>query len=172
MKRSVGTAVLVVNASYEPIAICTAKRALKMWAKGVARIEETYDHPFYRGMLLPSVVRLNNYRRVPLRKNTVSRRNILLRDRHTCQYCATKLAPAKLTLDHVTPRSRGGLSTWENLVACCYPCNHRKGDRMPEEADMVLLARPRAMTLHTHRYLMRRMGEDESTWRKYLYYEN
>jgi 5-methylcytosine-specific restriction endonuclease McrA len=168
-KRSVGTPVLVINASYEPIAICTAKRALKMWAKGVARIEETYPHPFYRDMLLPSVVRLTNYRRVPLRKHTVSRRNILMRDRYTCQYCAAKTAPAKLTLDHVTPKSRGGQSSWENLVAACHPCNHRKGDRTPEEAGMDLLTRPRAMSLHTHRYLMRQMGEDEITWRKYLY---
>jgi 5-methylcytosine-specific restriction endonuclease McrA len=170
--RSVTTPVLVLNASFEPIAICTAKRAMKMWAKGIARIEETYDRVFYRSMFLPSVVRLSYYRRVPLRKHTLSRRNILLRDRYTCQYCAVTLPAAKLTLDHVIPRSRGGPSAWENLVACCYSCNRRKGDRTPEEASMMLVARPRVMNLHTARFLMRRMGEDEQTWRKYLYYES
>jgi 5-methylcytosine-specific restriction endonuclease McrA len=170
--RSTNTPALVLNASFEPIAICTAKRALKMWAKGIARIEETYERMFYRSMYLPSVVRLSFYRRVPIRKHTVSRRNILFRDRHTCQYCAVRLVAAKLTLDHVVPRSRGGQSSWENLVACCYACNNRKGDRTPEEAGMELLTRPRAMSLHTARYLIRRMGEDEMTWRKYLYYEN
>jgi 5-methylcytosine-specific restriction endonuclease McrA len=168
--RTVATPVLVLNASFEPIAICTAKRALKMWSKGVARVEETYDRLFYRTMLLPSVVRLSHYRHVPVRKHTVSRRNIFLRDRHTCQYCAEKMVPAKLTLDHVMPRSRGGLSLWENLVTCCYGCNNRKGNRTPEEAGMTLLSVPRAMTLHSSRHLMRTMGADESTWRKYLYY--
>lgn len=168
--RAVSTPMLVLNASFEPITITTAKRALKMWSKGVARVEETYDRAFYRAMLLPSVVRLNHYRHVPVRKHTISRRNIFLRDRHMCQYCAAKMAPGKLTLDHVIPRSRGGLSLWENLATACYGCNNKKGDRTPEEAGMPLLTTPRAMTLVTARSIMRNMGADEDTWRKYLYY--
>lgn len=167
---SIKVPVLVLNASYEAISICTAKRALKMWSKGIVRIEETYPHPFYRDMLLPSVIRLISYRHVPRKKNTVSRRNLLIRDRHTCQYCAEKMNPAKLTLDHVVPRSRGGASTWENLVAACLPCNNRKANRTPEEAGMVLSIPPKAMSLHTHRSLMRTMGGEITEWRKYLYF--
>lgn len=167
---SIKVPVLVLNASYEAIAICTAKRALKMWAKGIVRIEETYPHPFYRDMLLPSVIRLNYYRRVPQKKHTVSRRNLLIRDRQTCQYCGEKPGPAKLTLDHVTPRSRGGPSTWDNLVAACLSCNNKKANRTPDEAGMKLAMPPKAMSLHTHRSLMRTMGGEIQEWRKYLYF--
>lgn len=167
---SVTVPVLVLNASYEPISICSAKRAIKLWAKGVAEIEATYPRPFYRDMLLPSVVRLSRYRHVPLKKHTISRRNVFLRDRQTCQYCGHKAAPAKLTLDHVMPRSRGGLSTWENLATACYPCNSKKGDHTPEEAGMLLKSRPKSMTIFTHRSMMRNMGEENETWRKYLYF--
>jgi 5-methylcytosine-specific restriction endonuclease McrA len=77
---------------------------------------------------------------------------------------------AELTLDHVLPRSRGGASTWENLVAACRRCNNRKGDRLPEEANMRLKKRPKPFTLHTSRSLMRQMGNQQETWRKYLFY--
>lgn len=167
---NINTPCLVLNASFEPISIATAKRALKMWAKGIARIEEVYPRPFYRDMFLPSVIRLNNYRRVPIKKHTVSRRNLLIRDRYTCQYCSAKLAPAKLTLDHVMPRSRGGQATWSNLVTACRPCNNVKADKTPEEAGMKLLIQPREMSLHSHRSLMRQLGEDVQSWKKYLYY--
>jgi hypothetical protein len=168
--RTVNTPVLVLNSSYEPVSVATAKRALKMWAKGIARIEEVYDHPFYPGMQLPAVVRLVNYRHVPVRKHRINRRNILLRDRHTCQYCRQKMAPGKLTLDHVFPRARGGQSTWENLVAACNPCNSRKGSKTPEEAGMIPMAMPKALGLHTSRALMRTMAADEELWKRYLYF--
>lgn len=167
---SIKVPVLVINASYEPVAICTGKRALTLWAKGRAAILETYPHPFYKDMLLPSVIRLLTYRHVPRKKHTVSRRNLLLRDRNTCQYCLERPGPAKLTLDHVYPKSRGGPSTWENLVACCLKCNNVKADRTPEEAGFKLAIPPKAMSLHAHRSLMRQMGEDVSEWRKYLYF--
>jgi len=73
-------------------------------------------------------------------------------------------------MDHVIPRSRGGASTWENLVACCIPCNNRKGNRTPEEAGMKLHRTPRPFTLHTSRHLMRLLGNSDDRWRKYLFY--
>jgi 5-methylcytosine-specific restriction endonuclease McrA len=100
----------------------------------------------------------------------LSRKNILLRDRNTCQYCATVLPSGELTLDHVTPRSRGGSSTWENLVACCHTCNRRKGNQSPLEAGMKLMREPRAFNLHTSRHIMRLMGRSDDKWRKYLFY--
>ncbi len=80
-------------------------------------------------------------------------------------------APSDLTLDHVIPRSRGGSSTWENLVACCHACNRRKGNRLLSEIDdMVLLREPRPFSLHTSRQIMRMLGRGDDRWRKYLFY--
>ena len=80
--------------------------------------------------------------------------------------------PSELTLDHVLPRSRGGESAWDNLVACCKRCNHRKGNRTPEESGMHLLRRPRGFSLHVNRQIMRYLGRADETWRKYLFYES
>src|SRR6059058_2870874 len=125
------TPVLVLNASYEPINICGARRALVLVLKGVAPTEEAQGHQLHAARMtvaMPSVIRLLEYRRIPHQTRALSRKNILLRDRNICQYCGAVLSAAELTLDHVIPRSRGGVSTWENLVACCHPCNHRKGN--------------------------------------------
>src|SRR6478672_6235333 len=108
--------VLVLNASYEPINICGARRALVLVLKGVARTEEEQGAMLHAARMLmpmPSVIRLLEYRRIPHQTRALSRKNILLRDRNTCQYCGIVLHSSELTLDHVQPRSRGGLSTWE-----------------------------------------------------------
>ena len=165
--------VLVLNASYEPINICAARRALVLVLKGVASAEEeslNAIHSARNAMRLPSVIRLLEYRRIPHQTRALSRKNILLRDRNTCQYCGKILAAGELTLDHVIPRSRGGASTWENLVACCHNCNRRKGSMLPHEANMRLTREPRAFNLHTSRHIMRLMGRSDSKWQKYLFY--
>src|SRR6201998_2969814 len=118
--------VLVLNASYEPINICGARRALVLVLKGVAKTEEEQGamlHAARVRMPMPSVIRLLEYRRIPHQTRALSRKNILLRDRNSCQYCGIALHSSELTLDHVQPRSRGGLSTWGDLVACCHSCN-------------------------------------------------
>ena len=165
--------VLVLNASYEPINICAARRALVLVLKGVASAEEETLHAVHsaRAMTrLPSVIRLLEYRRIPHQTRALSRKNILLRDRNTCQFCSHTFPASELTLDHILPRSRGGHSSWENLVACCYHCNNSKGDRTPEEAGLRLVRRPRPFTLHTSRQLMRLIGNKDEKWRKYLFY--
>ena len=109
--------------------------------KGVASAEEeslNAVHSARAAIRLPSVIRLLEYRRIPHQTRALSRKNILMRDRYTCQYCHRTLPSGELTLDHVIPRSRAGESAWENLVACCHPCNNRKGSRTPEEAGMKL----------------------------------
>lgn len=170
------TPVLVLNASYEPINICGARRALVLVLKGVARTEEEQGvtlHAARVRMPMPSVIRLLDYRRIPHQTRALSRKNILLRDRNTCQYCACVLTASDLTLDHVLPRSRGGLSTWENLVACCHDCNRRKGNQLLHElADMQLAREPRPFSLHTSRHIMRMLGSSDASWRKYLYFED
>ncbi len=165
--------VLVLNASYEPINICAARRALVLILKGVAAPEEfspSFLHSARQALKLPSVIRLLEYRRIPHQTRALSRKNILMRDRYTCQYCQRTLPSNELTLDHVQPRSRAGESSWENLVACCHRCNNRKGSRTPEEAGMHLLRAPRPFSLHTSRHLMRLLGKSDDQWRKYLFY--
>ena len=165
--------VLVLNASYEPINVCAARRALVLVLKGVAMTEEENGHFLHSArvaMRLPSVIRLLEYRRIPHQSRALSRKNILLRDRNSCQYCGVVLPSSELTLDHVIPRSRAGESAWENLVACCHPCNNRKGNRTPEEAGMKLARQPRPFSLHTSRHLMRMLGKGDAQWRKYLFY--
>jgi 5-methylcytosine-specific restriction endonuclease McrA len=168
------TPVLVLNASYEPINICGARRALVLVLKGVAKTEEEQGATLHAArvrMPMPSVIRLLEYRRIPHQTRALSRKNILLRDRNTCQYCSVLLPAGELTLDHVVPRSRGGLSTWENLVACCHSCNRRKGNRLLAEIDdMKLLKEPRPFSLHTSRHIMRMIGHQDPRWRRYLYF--
>lgn len=165
--------VLVLNASYEPINICAARRALVLVLKGVASAEEVSAHNIHSARTstrLPSVIRLLEYRRIPHQTRALSRKNILMRDRYTCQYCHRVMPSGELTLDHVIPRSRAGESSWENLVACCHPCNNKKGNRTPEEAGMKLSRAPRPFSLHTSRHLMRMLGKGDAQWRKYLFY--
>jgi 5-methylcytosine-specific restriction endonuclease McrA len=167
------TPVLVLNASYEPINICAARRAIVLVLKGLAMPEEENGHCLHAAriaMRVPSVIRLLEYRRIPHQTRALSRKNILLRDRNTCQYCGLVMSSGELTLDHVVPRSRGGLSAWENLVACCHPCNRRKGNHLLGEIDMRLLKEPRPFTLHTSRHIMRMIGRSDLKWRKYLFY--
>ncbi|HET7104838.1 MAG TPA: HNH endonuclease [Terracidiphilus sp.] len=166
--------VLVLNASYEPINICGARRALVLVLKGIARTEEEHGltlHAQRSLIAMPSVIRLLEYRRIPHQTRALSRKNILLRDRNTCQYCGVVLPSSDLTLDHVIPRSRGGSSSWENLVACCHACNRHKGNRLLQEIDdMILLREPRPFSLHTSRQIMRMLGRGDDRWRKYLFY--
>lgn len=154
--------VLVLNASYEPIHICTVQRAMVLICKGAAIVQESSAQVKFP---LPSVVRLLSYRHVPCQNRSASRKGIMIRDGHACQYCRKTLPATGLTLDHVFPKSRGGKSTWENLVACCYPCNNKKGDRTPDEAGMTLAKKPTKFGLHAkHRTLA-----TDAAWDKYLF---
>jgi 5-methylcytosine-specific restriction endonuclease McrA len=165
--------VLVLNASYEPINVCAARRALVLVLKGVASAEEHSSGQFHsarQNVRVPSVIRLLEYRRIPHQTRALSRKNILMRDRYTCQYCGKTMNSGELTLDHVIPRSRSGETTWENLVACCHACNNKKGNRTPEETGMRLARPPKPFSLHTSRHLMRLLGKSDDQWRKYLFY--
>jgi 5-methylcytosine-specific restriction endonuclease McrA len=160
---------LVLNASYEPINVVSARRAITLVMKGAALVEKASPEIVRAARItfpIPSVVRLLVYRRMPRHNRAVSRKSIMLRDRHTCQYCLRTFEARKLTLDHVMPRSRGGAGTWENLVACCLVCNNRKADRTPAEAGMLLERKPAQIGIHA-RY--RLMGSAEPAWDRYLF---
>ena len=165
--------VLVLNSTYEPINVCTTRRAIVLILKGIARTEERHDHQYHSArssVPVPSVIRLTEYVHIPFERKSLSRKNILLRDHNTCQYCGKVHTPSDLTLDHVIPKSRGGSSNWDNLVASCKKCNNRKGNYMPDEAGMKLIKRPQAFSLHVNRQIMRYLGRSDAAWRKYLFY--
>jgi 5-methylcytosine-specific restriction endonuclease McrA len=138
--------VLVLNASYEPLHVVPVRRAVVLLLKEKAQLVEQANSLLRSeraSMPRPLVIRLVTYVHVPQRwKLPVSRRAILARDGHCCQYCGRSGRGAEMTVDHVVPRSLGGKGEWDNLVAACGPCNHRKGNRRPEDAGMALLAPP------------------------------
>ncbi len=137
--------VLVLNASYEPLNVTSVRRAHVLVYKGKAEVIEKLGKPLRSAAtehVWPHVIRLLSYVRVPKSvQRKISRRALFARDNWRCQYCGTEAG--KLTLDHVVPRSRGGESIWENVVASCAPCNLRKGNRTIEEAGMRLAHPPR-----------------------------
>ena len=133
--------VLVLNASYEPLNITTWRRAVVMVLKGKAEgLEHDPVRRIREDTLLPTVIRLRHFVRVPYKPLPLTRRNLFHRDGHRCQYCGA--SAEQLSVDHVVPRSRGGLDTWENVTTACLPCNVRKGNRTPREAAMPLLRPP------------------------------
>jgi 5-methylcytosine-specific restriction endonuclease McrA len=165
-------AVLVLNASFEPISIRSCRRALTLICKDRAIVQEHNGSEIYPGIMSPSVIRLKTYTYVPVRVQVLSRKNIFLRDRNTCMYCGEVFHPSKLTLDHIIPRAQGGKDTWSNLVAACGDCNRRKADRTPEEAGMTLIHKPRAASIHTSRFILKSMGAEDEKWRPYLYFDS
>jgi 5-methylcytosine-specific restriction endonuclease McrA len=169
------TPVLVLNPSYEAINVISAKRAFTSVMKGIATVEETSGAIIHAGRLslpVPAVIRLLEYRRIPRRTRTLSGKGILARDRNTCQYCLEPSLPSSLTLDHIVPRSRGGANTWENLVACGFACNNRKGHKTPDEAAMPLARYPKPFSIHTSRHLLRDRALGHQAWQRYLYFES
>ena len=129
---------LVLNATYEPINVCTVRRATVLLLKSKAEVIEigTRDLHWASGSLpRPVVIRLVTYVRIPrdTHKRKITRRAVFARDGWECQYCGARTS---LTVDHVIPRSKGGGSGWDNIVASCAPCNRRKGDRLPHQINM------------------------------------
>ena len=155
--------VLVLNRSWLAIHVCDVKRALTLLALDLARVVteeyETHDFQSWRELsqyarentlntprfklLIPEVIVLTRYNSVPPRRVKFSRRNIFERDRYTCQYCDRSPVRSELSVDHVVPKSRGGSTTWTNVVLACTECNARKRDRLPADAGMHLQRPPR-----------------------------
>lgn len=158
--------VLVLNASYEPLNITSWRRATVLVIKGKAEQIEHNGKMLSPGFPLPTVIRLRGYVQVPYKEIPLTRRNVLHRDGHACQYCGFK---DDLTIDHVLPKSRRGQDTWENVVAACVRCNIRKGNRTPQEAAMVLRrtpSRPHSpLNFEISKHLR---GGIHDEWRKYV----
>lgn len=156
----------MLNATFEPLCVVSARRAVVLVLKEKAEIVHRNGATFRserQAVPAPSVIRLMSYVRVPYRSAVpLSRRAVFARDGHRCQYCGR---PAE-NLDHVVPRSRGGLHDWENVVAACRPCNARKEDRLLSECDLVLRRAPRMP--HASVWLLAVAGSADPTWEEYL----
>jgi 5-methylcytosine-specific restriction endonuclease McrA len=160
--------VLVLNATYEPINVCMVRRAVVLLLKDKAELldqaawrlhSEHATHP------RPVVIRLVAYVKVPrdTHRRKITRRAVFARDSWTCQYCGSR---ANLTVDHVIPRSKGGDSSWTNIVASCAPCNRRKGDVLAAQAGMTLKRAPRAPSPHVFIHVA--SPTIPPAWRQYL----
>lgn len=158
----ISSGVLVLNRSFMPVHVTTVRRALSLLYQGMAKaVNDQYElinFDDWRGLgakdgddviglvngviRVPRVILLVAYDRIPKRHVRFSRLNIFLRDRNTCQYCGHAFHRKELNIDHVIPRSRGGKSTWENVVCSCLECNRLKGGNTPKEARMRLVKKP------------------------------
>ncbi len=166
-----GQRVLVLNASYEPLQLISVRRAVVLLLQEKAELVEAATQQLRASgfsLDLPLVIRLVRYIKIPRRlRLPCSRRGVLARDRDTCQYCGVQPGRANLTVDHVVPRSQGGQTVWENVVTACRECNHKKGGRTPEQANMELKVKPRQPQYVAFALLGEL--EDHDVWRKYAY---
>jgi len=160
--------VLLLNQNYEPLTVCNAKKAIILVYLGKAEIIEKdsgWLHSVSARFPIPSVIRLVRYIRAPRKRILLNRKNLLIRDQYTCQYCGKKRLP--LTIDHVIPKQYGGRDSWENLVVACLPCNNRKANRTPEQAGMRLISKPkRPNQLFFIQYFI---GIKDEKWKRYLF---
>lgn len=160
--------VLLLNATFEPLCAVTARRAVVLLLKKKAEVLEGDGSVFRSEKLsvaIPSVIRLNYFVKVPYYgRANLSRRAVFARDGWTCQYCGG----AAETVDHLVPRSRGGLHAWENVVAACRRCNGRKRDKLPAEAGLKLARRPGAPRGPANVSL--ELGAVRPDWERYLEY--
>ncbi|MFU8771259.1 MAG: HNH endonuclease [Anaerolineales bacterium] len=156
--------VLVLNANFEPLNVCNTRRAIGLVLTGKANLVlngrgeiKTVKRSFPR----PSIIRLERMIKRPRPTVKLNKREVLRRDNYTCQYCGKRLS--QLTIDHVVPRRLGGRHVWENLVAACPSCNHRKGGRTIEQAQMRLLHHPSEPPSSAH-YLFARHLDENADW--------
>jgi 5-methylcytosine-specific restriction endonuclease McrA len=160
--------VLLLTSSYEPVAFCDVKKAITLifldkaeaiemrkdvWIKGVSRDYEC-----------PSIIRLKGSKRSPKPKIQLNRKNIMKRDGFRCAYCGSN---KDLTIDHVIPKSKGGKTSWENLVTACNPCNNKKDNLYLNEIGFNLRVQPK--TPNRIVFLQREVRMLEEDWKPYLY---
>lgn len=161
--------ILVLNRLWQPVNIIGVRRGFSLLCQDLAQVintaeghfeildfsgwmEYSFDHPpsdpakaihtVRLSFLIPKILLLRDYDRLPIREITFNRQNLFERDRHRCQYCSVTFSPKELNMDHVIPRDRGGKTSWENVVTSCIRCNSRKANRLPHEAGMKLIRHP------------------------------
>ena len=185
-------AVLVLNRHWQPVQICSVRRSLKLLCLGHAQVVETGGSERFRAhdleswrvasesaddrecvhsirlmLRAPTVIVLTLYDRIPRKEVKFTRRNVFLRDKFVCQYCARPFGEGELNLDHVVPRDKGGRTSWENVVTSCVRCNTRKANKLPHEANMHPLRKPRAPRWRPM-FGMREHGGAHESWALFL----
>jgi 5-methylcytosine-specific restriction endonuclease McrA len=169
---------LALNASFEPLTIVSARRAVRLVLDGKAEILEEEEDRLFRSerevMPCPAVIRLVRYVHVPYRfRRQVTNTFLFARDEYTCQYCGRHKSELKgrqfLTRDHVLPVSRGGTNHWDNVVTSCSPCNNRKGGRLPREAGLRLLVEPSEPNYVQLVWVVRRVTTTQSKYIRMFY---
>lgn len=172
---------LALNASYEPLTIVSARRAVRLVLDGKAEILEKDELRRFRSeqhsVPRPSVIRLVRYVHVPKRfRRQVTNTFLFARDDYSCQYCGKHRSELRgrqfLTRDHVLPRSRGGGNTWDNVVTSCSPCNNRKGGRLPSEAGLRLLTEPAEPNYVRLVWVVRRVTDAQAKYIRMFYGED
>ena len=190
------SSVLVLNKHYAAVRVISARRAFCMLFKDIAEIVsvedsrylsydfdswrelselrakyEREDHEWVRcvrfELAVPRIIRLLFYDRLPRVNVRFTRRNIYARDRNRCQYCGRRFPTSELSLDHIVPRSMGGVSDWTNVACCCTRCNVRKGGRTPKQAHMKLIREP-VKPKRSPIIVLRLGSEKYSSWRQFL----
>jgi 5-methylcytosine-specific restriction endonuclease McrA len=163
--------VLVLNFTYEALNVTTFQRAVKLLFAGKAEAVHSQERLVCSTsfeMRMPSIIRMLYYIKRPLQRVALTKKNVLIRDDHICQYCGER--DRIMTVDHVIPKSRGGSSTWENLVCSCMHCNNRKNNRTPQEANLSLRRKPRQPKYIPWIQIKRNTLPDE--WGKFLFLYN
>ena len=184
--------VLVLNRFWQPVQTCSARRALKLLCLGHAQVVQTdgeerfqthareswveYSttavveeliHSVRIALRVPRIIVLSLYDKIPKTEVRLTRRNVFLRDKYTCQYCAKKLPEIDLNLDHVHPRDKGGPTTWQNIVTSCIKCNTRKANKLPHEANMFPLRKP-VVPRWRPMFGLRDRGAHDESWNHFL----
>jgi 5-methylcytosine-specific restriction endonuclease McrA len=165
---------LVLDTSYVPVARVHWQRAVTLLFMGKVEVVEEYEDKQIKSVTfsirMPSIVRFIRAMKSKRRAVKFSRENVYARDSGKCQYCALRLSRPEATYDHVLPRAQGGLTTWDNVVICCVPCNRRKGNQTPAQARMKLLStpsRPKKLPDHVRITVAWRKGDPE-LWKQWL----
>ncbi len=158
---------LLLNADYAPLSVVSARRAMVLLLSEKAEMVESNGAMFRSANLSypsPVIIRLQRYVHVPFRRSIpLTTRAVLARDKYVCGYCSGEAT----TTDHIIPRSRGGKHDWLNVVACCYPCNHKKGKRLLEDIGWELRIKPK-VPRGTSIWVLSLAGRAEPAWATYL----
>ena len=160
--------VLLLNNSYEPLSIVNGKKAIIMLITDkVEYIEKTsIDIKSEKiSIIIPSIIKLKKYIYIKRRNIPLTRKNIFKRDKYACQYCGMKDSP--LTIDHIIPKRKGGIDSWENLVSACNSCNLIKGNKLLKDINMYLINKPKKP--HYLLYIQGQVNNEYNSWKPYLY---
>ena len=161
--------VLLLNQNYEPLTILKLKRAITLVILGKVDTIENENGKLIHAISLtyraPSVIRLKYYVKIKRKEISLTKKNIIKRDSHQCQYCGKKTG--LMTADHILPKALGGEESWENLVCACHECNNRKGDRSLQQSGMRLLKKPKRPSYFT--FVLNEFGRPNDKWRPFLF---